>query len=454
MRGAAADHRVRAGATPARVVPPQRRGLVQQLQHATERLDRRRRARVEPGYEVLHARLAEPRDLLRLARVVALDRIRPPPEVALHRDVAAGGAHQRLRVPSRVAAGRVDLVHQRPHGLGIIVPDRVPRVGVLGDESQHTIAGRPDQDRRAGRARTARPVDGILRRVELALPGRLALPQQRVDDANRILEARDAVVEWQTELVELRLVPSRAEPEDEASPADVVDRLGHLRDHAGVAEAGAGDERADGDVRHARGDARHHRERLPHPALSLFRGAEGEVVGEPESVEADLAGDLGHFGDVGEMRGAAEGRALGDRHHQPDSHRADVGDPVVGRHQVSVGSHCCSSLPQSGRRSTAPAGAGGTFARCRPRRKRCAMRLRRSRRPAQVVATRMALRSRRERSCHLSHYSMLIRLRRSAASSSETTTTTAIVIHAVDSRDTPVSVMSGSSTIRTKIDCM
>src|SRR5688500_11346987 len=94
-----------------------------------------------------------------------------------------------------------------------------------------------------------RPVEPTRMGAPVARGPRGRLPaSQRVDDRHRLLEAADPVIEGIAERVILGLVPPRAEAEDDTTPADVVDRLGHLGDETRVAETGAGHQRPDLDA--------------------------------------------------------------------------------------------------------------------------------------------------------------------------------------------------------------
>ena len=90
--------------------------------------------------------------------------------------------------------------------------------------------------------------------------------------AQRLLEAADAVVEGVAEGAVLRLVPAGAEAQDQPAAADLVDRVGHLRQQRRVAEAGADDERADLDPLGDGGQRGQQRPALPRaPRLRLAR---------------------------------------------------------------------------------------------------------------------------------------------------------------------------------------
>jgi hypothetical protein len=107
-------------------------------------------------------------------------------------------------------------------GLGgefVAVRERVPQIGVPGDQPQHARAAAGQQHRHAA----ADPVEHGAHLPE-ALAG---------------CAERDAV------LLELPLAEPGAEPEQEPAAADLVDGPGHRGDQAGVAVSGAADQRAD-----------------------------------------------------------------------------------------------------------------------------------------------------------------------------------------------------------------
>jgi hypothetical protein len=105
---------------------------------------------------------------------------------------------------------------------------------VLGRQPQHPRPARADHDRRPLPARPARAQLALARLVIAAREVDLPLPQQGADDGEGLLEAAGAVVERVAEGAILPLVPARADAEDEPPAADLVDRVGHLRQSAGL----------------------------------------------------------------------------------------------------------------------------------------------------------------------------------------------------------------------------
>src|SRR5919106_4194497 len=94
--------------------------------------------------------------------------------------------------------------------------------------------------------------------------------------------------------MELRLVPARAEGQDQPAGADLVDGGGHLRQHGGGVERRARNERSEAHTLGDRGQPRQHRPRLPWAPLGPPVVAVEEVVAEPDRVEPDLLGGSGH----------------------------------------------------------------------------------------------------------------------------------------------------------------
>ena len=97
------------------------------------------------------------------------------------------------------------------------MPDRVPGIGVAGDDAQHAAASRADQDGRPG-GRGPRGRLTASRAWKNSLEVDVFATQQRLDDRHRLLEAADPVIEGIAERVVLRLVPPSAETEDDPTP--------------------------------------------------------------------------------------------------------------------------------------------------------------------------------------------------------------------------------------------
>src|SRR5215204_2706396 len=142
---------------------------VNQLDDPSELDNRLRCTRIQPRHEVLDAELAEAQDRRRDLLVSTTDRIRTLAEVSRHGNVSAGGANQRRRVTANVAAGLVDRTHLRHNRIRVPVPDRVPGIGVAGDDTQHATASGADQDGHPRGPRSAWSIDGVPRLEELPL---------------------------------------------------------------------------------------------------------------------------------------------------------------------------------------------------------------------------------------------------------------------------------------------
>src|SRR6185437_11716343 len=106
-------------------------------------------------------------------------------------------------------------------------------------QTQHTRAGRGDQNGWSGRPRTPRHNLAIYGVVILALEADLALAEQRHHDLQHFLETVDAVVEGDTERIELRLVPTRPQAQDQPPPAYFIQGDRHLGKHGRIAQRGA-----------------------------------------------------------------------------------------------------------------------------------------------------------------------------------------------------------------------
>ena len=134
------------------------------------------------------------------------------------------------------------------------VPGAVPLVGVLRHEAEHPRLLAGDQDRRAAWADRAWQQLDVLGAVVSALEAHSLAAEERREDLEPLLEAADAVVERVAEGVELGLVPSAAEAEDQATIAHLVELDRHLRGERRVAEREREHERADLDARRHRRD--------------------------------------------------------------------------------------------------------------------------------------------------------------------------------------------------------
>ena len=104
-------------------------------------------------------------------------------------------------------------------------------------DRQHPDADRPEEQRRPAGPGGRRVEDAVLQPVELAGEVDASVAEQRPDDRERLLEAGDAAVEREPEGAVLALVPAGAEPEDQPSARDRVDRRRLLGEHRRGVEA-------------------------------------------------------------------------------------------------------------------------------------------------------------------------------------------------------------------------
>ena len=208
---------------------------------------------------------------------------------------------------------RVDLGH-------VAEPGRVPQVGVLHGQAQHSRPAPGDQDGRTRHAQPAREEHGVIGLVVAPVEVGSPLAEQRQDDVERLLEPTDPVVERDPERVELRLVPSGAEAQDEAPSADLVDGRRHLGQDRGIAERDCQDDGPDLHARCVGGEGREHRPALVDAGRGLARGSKEEVVVNPDRAQARA---LRHLGDLSQLRvaGGAPGQlALGNGHDRANLH--------------------------------------------------------------------------------------------------------------------------------------
>jgi hypothetical protein len=92
-------------------------------------------------------------------------------------------------------------------------------------------------------------------------------------------EPAHPVIEGESKRVVLRLVPPRAEPEDQPAAADLVDRVRHLGDQRRIAKTGAGHQGSDLDPVSCRRKRRQQRPDIPHPLRSHAGKAKEQMIG-------------------------------------------------------------------------------------------------------------------------------------------------------------------------------
>src|SRR5512146_2243880 len=130
------------------------------------------------------------------------------------------------------------------------------------------------------------------------------------------------MVERIAERLILRLMPARAESQDEAPVADLVQAVGHLRQQRGIAERRGGDERAERDAVCDGGERAQEREDFPGAKLLRVWSPEDQVVRQPERVEAELLGALRDGLHILVTRRPPVERAFDQRGHHPQLHSA------------------------------------------------------------------------------------------------------------------------------------
>ncbi len=123
--------------------------------------------------------------------------------------------------------------------------------------------------------------------------------QERPDDRERLLEPVDAVVVRVAEGAELRLVPARAQAEDEPPAADLVDRGGLLGQQRGVVEVRAGDQWPELDAGRRGRDRRQQRPCLPRPTGRPVGPAVQQVLADPDRIEAEILDRADHVEQLG-----------------------------------------------------------------------------------------------------------------------------------------------------------
>src|SRR5207302_4725995 len=138
-----------------------------------------------------------------------------------------------VRVSAVGAAGRVHHLALLGDGLGpadSVCEPAVPGVRVLGDQPLHARprVQRADEDRRPGRARSTWEELELADAVEAPLEVEPALVEKAADDRERLLETADRLLVVEAEDAVLGFGVPRADAQDEAPAADVVDGVGDL----------------------------------------------------------------------------------------------------------------------------------------------------------------------------------------------------------------------------------
>src|SRR5215211_3388209 len=181
-------------------------------------LDRRLVDRVEDEDRLVRARVGE---LVEVApEVGGVDRRR----VFLERPLTAAAldADEDARAPLEIALEPCAQIGEPVRRVAVPRVPAVPPVHVRPGRGHHPGAGRSDEQRdAAGGLRTQQRVRDP---VVAAFESNAFAGEEAADDLERLLEARDPVVERDPERPELRLVPAGAKAEDEAAAGDLVDR--------------------------------------------------------------------------------------------------------------------------------------------------------------------------------------------------------------------------------------
>src|SRR6266480_18063 len=107
-----------------------------------------------------------------------------------------------------------------------------------------------------------------------------------------------------------RLVPTRAKTKDEAPTTDLVECIGHLRQHRRGTERGTDNKRAECDMCGNGRQSAEHSERLPGRAFCLIGETVDEMVRQPDRVETHLFSDLRYFSKIVEGRRSPIQRTL------------------------------------------------------------------------------------------------------------------------------------------------
>src|SRR5439155_5225910 len=137
-------------------------------------------------------------------------------------------------------------------------PTAVPAGRVLPGQALHAGFAGGDPDGRRGLAEHVR----VLQLHVLPVVVDASVAEERDERLDILLEAGDEPVGGDTERLELRVVPARADPEDEAAARERGERLRLPRELAGRTERRAEDERAELDPRRLCREVREERERL------------------------------------------------------------------------------------------------------------------------------------------------------------------------------------------------
>jgi len=150
------------------------------------------------------------------------------------------------------------------------------------------------------------------------------VPQHRYEDLHGLLETARAMIEGHTERLVLRLVPARADAQDQAPVAHLVEGGGHLRQDRRIAEGIAEHQGTDLHPLCRFGQRGQHGPALPDPCGRLTGAAVHEMVGQPDAVEAIRLRLLRELTDRAVRTPAVVLPVVHQVQHQPDLHAADA----------------------------------------------------------------------------------------------------------------------------------
>src|SRR6185437_12208830 len=166
--------------------------------------------------------------------------------------------------------------------------ERVPGIGILRHDPQHVATVRAEGEGRAGTLHRSGPKRRLAQVIVASGVAGKILPQQQVDQLDRLAEAPDQLGRLRKvdpERPMLRYVPPRADAELQAATADVIDRRRLFREQRGMAEGVAADQHADAN---SRGHRRQRAEQRPALEVRPVRMTWlDEVVAQPDAVEAE-----------------------------------------------------------------------------------------------------------------------------------------------------------------------
>jgi hypothetical protein len=153
---------------------------------------------------------------------------------------------------------------------------------------------------------------------------RRAVAEHVGDDPQPVFETPEPLIERDAVARELRLVPARADTQDDPPAAHLVERLGHLGEQRRMAERDGEDIGAERHATGRRGQRRQQRPRLPGTAPFPARIPEPHMVRDPDGIEPDRLRRLRHLQDVGPARRPTVHRAFDVGQVEPQSERATL----------------------------------------------------------------------------------------------------------------------------------